>query len=703
MDNTQLIINRDLNGKDHLLDNPELFINRELSWISFNYRVLEEAQDLQHPLLESVKFLAICGSNLDEFFMTRIPELQKQINAGSLKITTDGMTPFSQLEATRAEIIPLIEKHSKCWKEGLVPALKKQGIRLLKFDQLGESQRSALREYLKNEIVPVMKPPIQFFTHSSLTNLLIYLFVMTESQEGESSCLVEVPSDKFKRLVQIRGEVKEESLEFIFLEDLIASNLDLVFPGKRIAVVYPFRLTRNAEIDITINESADFLIVMEESVKARKLGSPSRLEVDVSMPEKLEDVMANNIGLPSYLIYRTEGPLGLVDLWQLQTLDRPELKDETVVGYVPPELGPDKDLFGAIRKKDYVLYHPYDSFEIVINLLRQAAKDPNVIAIYITLYRIDPKSPVIEALIEASKNGKSVTAMIELKAKFDEENNINWAKKLGKEGVKVVYNFQNIKVHAKLCQIVRREGDEMVEYSHIGSGNYNAVTTKLYGDIGYLTTNKQIGKEVYNLFHTLTGEPQKEEYSYLIVAPEKLKSDILYRIEREIESFKRTGEGYMAFKLNGLVDKDIIKALYRASQAGIKIDLNVRGLCCLRPGIRGVSDNIRVISIVGRFLEHARIYYFRNGGEDEVLLGSSDLMPRNLEKRVEVMFSVPDPKIKRAVLEDMLNIHLKDNIKARRLLPSGKYERILPDGEGKINSQLWLIDNRGIWHGSPIS
>jgi polyphosphate kinase len=404
---------------------------------------------------------------------------------------------------------------------------------------------------------------------------------------------------------------------------------------------------------------------------------------------------------PEDIHYEIGGPFGFVDFWRLLKLNKPSLKDASFKGYVLPELQQGKPVFREIAAKDFALYHPYDSFDMIVNVLAEAAADPDVTEIYITLYRIDPDSPVISSLVKAASNGKSVTALIELKAKFDEANNINWAKTLTKAGVKVVYNFPKIKVHAKLTLIVRKE-NKLTRYSHIGSGNYNSVTTRIYGDIGYLTSNAEISAEVLDLFHKLTTDPRKAgPYRHLLVAPTSLKSEILSRIDREIKTHEEKGGGYLAFKMNGLVDKNIIQALYRASQAGIKIDLNVRGLCCLRPGIPGVSENIRVVSIVGRFLEHARIYYFRNGGEGEVLLGSSDMMPRNLEKRVEVLFSVPDPAIRSSILR-ILEIHLKDNVKARLLLPDGTYKRVKPQpGEEIIDSQLWLISNRGAWHANP--
>jgi polyphosphate kinase len=399
------------------------------------------------------------------------------------------------------------------------------------------------------------------------------------------------------------------------------------------------------------------------------------------------------------LIYEFDGPLGLVDLWQLLKINRPSLKDKTFFPAISPLLTSGKNIFETIAERDFVLYHPYDGFEVIIDLLREASQDSNVLDICITMYRMDHKSPVVDTLIEAAKNGKKVTAIVELKAKFDEENNILLVSKLMEGGVNTVYNFPKLKVHAKLCLVVRKEKTGLVRYSHIGSGNYNAVTAKIYGDIGYITAKPEVGLELEELFNLLINGLQEKEFKHLLVAPKTLKSEILRRIDREIRFHQKTGKGYLAFKLNNLEEKEIIQALYKASMAGIKIDLNVRGLCCLRPGIKGISDNISVISIVGRFLEHARIYYFRDDTEEEVLIGSPDMMFRNLNERIEVLLSVPDPHLRHAILEYMLKIHLHDNVKARRLLPDGTYERVTPkEGEKVINSQAWLIQNRGIWN-----
>jgi polyphosphate kinase len=696
---------KDVSNQKISLDDPSLFLNRELSWIRFNARILEEAQDPWHPLLERVKFLAICGSNLDEFFMTRISRLLKKVNKGSVEKSTDGMTPYDQIEATRKEIMPLIKKHAECWKQELVPALSREDIHVRKIDELTNEQSHTLRELFNNMIFPTLKTNLQDPAHTFIENLRVNLLVIAKDATAHRSYhVVEVPTDKFGRLLNIpkHGSFNETlpyENELVFLEDVIESNLDRLFPNEEF-VSYPFRISRNAEIDISMDESSDFLVSLNNSLKSRKTGFASRLEFDKSMPEELRETLANIAALPTYLLYESDGPLGFVDLWQLLEIDRPDLKDRTFLPSISPLLTPDKSLFETITKRDVILYHPYDSFEVIINLLNEAAKDRNVLEIYITLYRMDAKSPIVDALIEAARRGKKVTAIIELKAKFDEENNIRLTWRLTAAGVHTVYNFPNFKVHAKLCLIVRREKKGIVRYSHIGSGNYNAITTKIYGDLGYLTARPEVGAELSDLFSVLMHGMQKEDFKYLLVAPRTLKVEILRRIDREIASHRKSGGGYMAFKLNNLEETDVIKALYRASMAGVKIDLNVRALCCLRPGVEGISDNISVISIVGRFLEHARIYYFRDGGEDEVLIGSSDMMFRNLNERVEVLFSVPDPLIKRAIFEDILKIHLGDNVKARKLLSDGTYVRVKTEGgERRINSQSWLIENRGIWHG----
>ncbi len=690
------------------LDNPDYFINRELSWIRFNVRVLEEAKDVWHPLLERIKFIAICGSNLDEFFMTRIPRLLKTINKCLEVRSVDGLTSIEQIQATRKEILPLIKRHSDCWHNELIPELAKEDIYIKQYEELSLQEQADLRAYFQNSILPYMVVPPKGCNCNALENLHVNLFVMGFT-ETDDFYILDVPVERFGRLIEIPdnfsaleiGKMEKTVHRYVFLEDLVAKNLDLIFPNQKSLVAYPFRLTRNGEIEILMDESSDFLVSVKKSLPKRKLGFPSRLEFDKRTPSFVRDLLALSLKLPDYLIYETDGPLGFVDFWQLLKINRPDLKDKSFQPYVSPFLAARQRIFKTIAKQDIVLYHPYDGFEVIVNLLKEAAVDVNVLEIYITMYRMDAKSPVVDALMQAAGNGKKVVTVIELKAKFDEENNILLASKLKAAGVEIVYNFPKIKVHAKLCLIVRREKDELVRYSHIGSGNYNAATAKIYGDIGYLTARHDVGLELEALFNVLENGLQEKEFKFkhLLVAPKSLKREILKRIDREIAFHQKTGKGYLAFKLNNLEETEVIQALYRASMAGVKIDLNVRGLCCLKPGLEGVSENISVISIVGRFLEHARIFYFHAGEESEVLLGSSDLMYRNLNERIEVLFSVPDPEVRQAILEDMLKIHLKDNVKARRLLSDGTYQMVVPkEGEEVINSQLWLIQNRGVWH-----
>jgi polyphosphate kinase len=704
---TQLNSDRNTFSPKKIIDNPEYFLNRELSWIRFNARVLEEASDRWHPLLERVKFIAICGSNLDEFFMTRIPRLIKKIKAGSTEKSMDGMTAIEQIQATRKEIIPLIKKHAECWQNELLPALAQKNIFIIRFNELGEKDKENLRQFFKQSILPLVRKFPEKSACTSIENLHITFYVTGFDTQNEGY-FVDVPAEKVGRLMRIpKSTDNKETLQdekeiishnFVFLEDLVESNLDLIFPNEKNLSSYKFRVTRNGEIDILADETTDFINSVKKSLSTRKTGFPSRLESEAKMPEALRDKIAAALGLPTYLTYETDAPLGLVDLWQLLKINRPDLKDKIFAPSIHYLLTPGEDIFKTLEKKDFVLYHPYDSFEVIINMLKEAARDPDVLEICITMYRMDHNSPVVDALIEAADKGKKVTAIVELKAKFDEENNIELVSQLRQGGVNTVYNFVKLKVHAKLCLIIKKEKDQIIRYSHIGSGNYNAVTAKIYGDIGYLTANPDVGAELEELFKMIINGLHEKDFKYLLVSPKKLKKEILNRIEQEISFHQQTGKGYLAFKLNNLEETEIIQALYKASMAGIKIDLNVRGLCCLRPGIKGVSDNISVTSIVGRFLEHARIYYF-NGYKPEILVGSSDMMFRSLHERIEVLLSVPDSNVRTAILDDILKIHLDDNVKARKLLPNGTYQRVaLEKGKKSINSQNWLIENRGVWN-----
>ncbi|HOO03749.1 MAG TPA: polyphosphate kinase 1 [Methanomassiliicoccales archaeon] len=680
----------------------ERFINREISWIRFHKRILEEAKDPSHPLLERAKFLAICGSNLDEFFMVRVSGLKRQLRGGALEAPPDGLTPLEQLEAINRELVPLLEEHGRLWHEDLLPKLRAEGVAIHRIEDLDGESRRALRAHFERMVFPALTPlaldlnqPFPFISNLSI-NLAV---IVRHPQRGDRYARVKVPLDLFPRFVPLPGSASARTQGFVLLEDLVADNLDLLFPGMRVKEAHAFRITRDADVEIMTDEAEDLLTAIEESMETRKVGSPIRLEVDKDMPDKLVDLFATKLGLHPLMVFRSHAPLSLVSLWDLMALNRPDLKDVPFLPHVPRELMPEKPLMAAVERRDRLFYHPYDSFMPLVTFLRQAAHDPQVLAIKITLYRIDKRSPIIDALMEARENGKAVAAVVELKARFDEENNIVWARALENAGVHVVYGLLDLKVHAKLLLVVRKKGDSIVRYSHMSSGNYNAQTARIYGDIGYLTADPDIGADVADLFNYLTGYSRKDSYRRLLVAPMNLKREMIARIDRETTRQIEHGDGYLAFKLNGLLDPDIIQALYRASQAGARVDLNVRGLCALRPGVRGLSENIRVNSIVGRFLEHARIYYFRNGGEEEVYLGSADMMPRNLNRRVEVLFPVLDAGYRRALVDEILPLHLRDNVKSREMLPDGTYvRRKAAKGEERVDSQDWLLRNRGRWH-----
>ena len=701
-----------LNKPPQDLSDPSLYLNRELSWIKFSERVLEEALDKRHPLLERLKFLAIFSSLLDEFFMIRVSGLRRQMEASAHKASPDGLLPSEQLALIRQQLIPKLEESYHCWKKGLLPKLKKKGINILHYDQLKRKQRKLLRSYFKKEIYPALTPlafdPGHPFPH--ISNLSMNLAVVVhDPKHGQRFARLKVPKI-YPRLISIPSEESADeyqelglndrvSTNFVWLEEIVSANLDLLFPGLKVEAAYPFRVTRDADPEIEEDEASDLLSAIEESVRERQFGSAIRLEIDSSMPDQVRDILQTNLDVASYQIYVVDGPIGLSDALELMGINRPELKDKPFKPAIPPALSTEESIFSVIRRKNILLYHPYDSFDPVIRFIREAARDPEVLAIKMTLYRIGPDSPVVAALMDARENGKQVAVLVELKARFDEANNIVWAKSLERAGVHVVYGLVGLKTHAKVSVVIRHESEGIRRYIHLGTGNYNDVTARVYSDLGYFTCDPDLGKDVSALFNGLTGYSRKDEYKKLLVAPGELQKGIISRIDREIEVHKQQGDGYLAFKMNSLVDDHCIEALYRASQAGVKVDIQARGICCLRPGIPGISENITVTSIVGRFLEHPRIYYFRNGGDEEILLGSADLAPRNLYRRVEVLFPIDDENIRNSLRDEILKVHLRDNVKARRMLPDGNYEAVTPGEDDEVmNSQEWMIKNRGIWH-----
>lgn len=701
--------------KSRDLGGSELYSNRELSWLEFNRRVLWEALDLRNPLLERVKFLAIFFSNLDEFFMIRVSGLRRQLKtSASVQPPPDGLSPAEQIAAIQDRLAPLLEKAARCWLDELKPELDQKNIRILEIKELGPAQKELLRRHFQREIFPVLTPlafdPSHPFPHISNLSMNLAVVVREPGESENAFARIKVPQ-VFPRLLRIPPEDEAAGVDrldalaggaetqLVWLEDVIELNLDLLFPGVQVLASYPFRITRDADYEIEEDEAADLLETVEEIVGRRHFGFAVRLEVAREMPDAIRETLAENLKLGKEHTFAFEGPIGLTDLIELTRLERPELKDKPFQPHVPAILQGEEGIFDVLRQRDLLLYHPYDSFLPVVDFLRSAANDPDVVAIKQTLYRVGSSSPIVRALMEARENGKQVAVLVELKARFDEENNIEWARALEKAGVHVVYGVFGLKTHVKTCLVVRREPGGMRSYVHVGTGNYNPGTARVYTDLGYFTCDPEIAADVSDLFNRITGYSRKKEYRKLLVAPESLRPEILRRIYREIEHHEREGGGHLAFKINALADKACIEALYRASQAGVKVELQVRGICCLRPGVPDLSENIEVTSIVGRFLEHSRIFYFRNGGQEEILIGSADLMPRNLDGRVEILCPIEDPKIRKALRDDILFPHLKDTCNARRLKSDGTYEDVLPaPGDDAYDTQTLMLEKAGRWN-----
>jgi polyphosphate kinase len=682
------------------LDDPKYYLNRELSQLEFFRRVLEEAKDERNPLLERVKFLAIVGSNLDEFFMVRVAGLKQQLAAGVVELSLDGLTPAEQLAAIRKAVSKLEAEARDCFQHELLPRLEEAGIHLLAYADLDQRQQAHVRRYFEQVMFPVLTPlafdPGRPFPH--ISNLSLNLAVLIRDPAGkERFARVKVPGT-LPRLVPLRrssGGVRKDGTAprqhyFVWLEQVIAAHLDALFPGMEILAAHPFRVVRDADILIQELEAYDLLETMEESVRRRRFGSVVQLSVNKATPADIRNILQENLEVERRDIYTIDGPLGLSGLMGLTQIERYELKDPPFVPATPPALNHDhdEDMFAAIRQRDILLHHPYDSFAPVVAFLQSAARDPDVLAIKQTLYRVGRNSPVVEALLEAAINGKQVAVLVELKARFDEESNIGWAKRLEAEGVHVVYGLLGLKTHSKIALVVRKEGEGVRRYVHLATGNYNGITAQVYTDLGLFTCDEDIGADATDLFNYLTGYSAKHNYRKLLVAPINLRARLERLIRREIEHQRRGRKGQLIFKVNAIVDRPMIKLLYEAAQAGVQVDLVVRGICCLRPGVPGLSDNIRVTSVVGRFLEHSRIYYFRNGGQEDIYLGSADLMTRNLDRRVEVLFPVEDERLIRQLRDEVLATCLADNVKARCLHADGSYERRLPaPGEAAVSSQ----------------
>ncbi len=683
-------------GRPDLYD-EKYYINRELSWLEFNRRCLAEAEDETNPLLERVKFLAICFGNMDEFFMIRVPGIVSRTPIPGPDYS--GVAFPVLLDKVSKLVQDLVGEYSDCWN-ALRTELDAKGISVRKVEDLNPDQQAWVSRFYHERVHALLTPlaldvshPFPFISNNSL-NIAAKL---VNAAGDKLYARVKVPVGTLPRFVQVPAS---KGLVMVMLEDIIETHISALFPTLDVEGAYVFRVTRNADVKVTIDEACDFMAAVEESLEDRDIGFPVRMVVESTMPTEMVRLFSKNLNLMPAQVHRTDAIM-LVDLWQIVGLDYPKLKDKPFEPYVPPELAEGMDIFEAIKSRDWILYHPYESFSTIVRFISAAAEDPHVQSIKICLYRIGKDPTMMRALKHARENGKTVSVLMELRAKFDESNNILWARELEKIGVHVVYGPVDLKVHSKLLQVVRLEGDHLVRYTHMSSGNYNTSSAKQYADISFLTVNPEIGEDVGELFNALTGFFGPRMYKRLLVAPLTLKSSLIAKIEREIEVHKRTGGGYIAMKANGLIDSDIIATLYKASMAGVRIDLNIRGLCCLRPGIPGVSENIRVTSIVDRFLEHSRIYYFENGGDPEMYMGSSDMMPRNLLARVEILFPVLDKEMLALIRDKILRIHLADNVKARALRPDGSYEPVRrAPGEKKVRSQKWMIDHRGIWHGS---
>jgi len=680
-------------GTGSLAENP--LLNRELSWIEFNSRVLDEALDPSLPLLERLKFLSIFSTNLDEFFMVRVSGLQEQDEDNPLMLSPDGLSPVTQLRLISERLRPLLEVQTRCLIKQILPGLEQYNVRIIPYDRLNKEQRNELRDFFNERVFPILTPlsvdlshPFPYISNISM-NLGISV-IPENPEEGEEEprfARVKLPPN-VDRLIPVTGD----GYCFVRLEEVMAAHIESLFPGMRIMECQPFRITRDADIEIEEDEAADLLKYVEQQVRKRRLGFCVRLEVAAGMSPEMVKMLRNSLELEEQDVYTIDGMLNIPDLMALYKIELPQLKDEPFSPTTPPVLRSSETIFDAIRHQDILLHHPYESFAPVVEFMRQAARDPNVLAIKQTLYRVGKDSPIVEALIEAAENGKQVAALVELKARFDEENNIHWAKRLEKAGVHVIYGLVGLKTHAKMTLVVRQERNKLRRYVHLGTGNYNPVTARIYTDLGLFTAHEDFGKDVSELFNYLTGYSRQERYRKLLVAPVNLRKSASEMIRREITHHRAGRPSGIIAKFNSLTDVGVAEELYAASREGVPVDLIVRGICCLRPDWPGRSETIRVGSIVGRFLEHSRIYRFINGGAEEIYLGSADLMNRNLDRRVEVLFPVEDERIKERLVREILEPALADNVKMRWLQMDGTYLRPRTPEEKPFNFQEYLLE-----------
>lgn len=667
----------------------ENYLNREISLIEFNRRVLLEAEGETHPLLERLKFISILSSNLDEFFMIRVAGLKTQIAAGIEDLSYDGKTAHQQLQEIREKLLPIYAHQSKMWNEEIIPQLNENGIFIHKFDQLTVKEKKKLRQHFIEQILPVLTPLILDSTHpfprliERSLNIAFIINDIDKSYSEKKVAFLQIPS-LFERFIKIE---RKDGYHFILIESLIRDNADLLFPGLNVEAANTFRVTRDADIEISEDEAEDLLEEIEEQLKQRKFGrAATRLEVNINMPQELVELLMGYLDLEDEDVYILDRPLKMPDFMSLTKLDLASLKDKIFHSRIPIELRT-PNIFEAIRKNDIFLHHPFDSFSnSTLRFITEASKDKDVVAIKITLYRVGSNPLIVKALKEASENGKDVTAFVELKARFDEENNILWSRDLEQSGVKVIYGVIGLKTHCKLALVIRRESNKLKSYVHIGTGNYNHITSRLYTDVGILTNNPDIGEDAIHLFNYLTGISKYKNWKELVIAPNYLLNFIIAKINNEIEKSTPEKPGLIIAKMNQLAQREVIQALYRASNAGVKIKLIIRGVCCLKPGVPEVSENIEVRSVIGRFLEHSRIFYFQNGGEEEYYISSADWMTRNLHKRVEIMAPVQSKRIQKK-LHNLLNYYWKDNSKSWTLQQDGTYIK----NEAKSKEQRFSV------------
>lgn len=674
----------------------ERFTNRELSWLAFNKRVLSEAKDNHLPLMERLKFLSITASNLDEFFMVRVASLKDQVNAGYTKKDIAGMTSKEQIDAILKETHKFTTAQYNTYNRSFLPSLKKNGLKIVtEFEKLTEEQADYVDNYFQKEVFPVLTPmavdssrPFPLIRNRSLN---IGALLMDKKKKGTIDfATVQVPS-VLPRVVTIPTD-GDNCTTVILLEQIIEKNIQKLFLNYRVLCQAPFRVMRNADLSIDEDEAADLLIEIEKQLKKRQWGEAIRLEVEDNIDKRLLKTLRKELNLSEDAIFKINGPLDLTFLMKVYDIEGfDHLKEPKYIPQQPKMLDASRDLFEQIREHDILLHHPYETFDPVVNFVKKAASDPNVLAIKQTLYRVSSHSPIIASLAQAAENGKQVSVLVELKARFDEENNIVWAKKLEKAGCHVIYGLVGLKTHSKITLVVRKEEDEIRRYVHLGTGNYNDSTAKLYTDMGMFTSKTRYGEDATAVFNMLSGYSEPLVWNKLSLAPLWLRGKFLSLIEREKEHAKNGRPARIIAKMNSLCDPGIIEALYDASEAGVEIDLIVRGICCLRAGIKGLSEHIRVRSIVGTFLEHSRIFYFENNGNAEYYMGSADWMPRNLDKRVEILFPVEDPILQEEIYH-ILHIQLSDTKKAHLLMPDGHYVKVDQRGKTPLNSQLYFCE-----------